>query len=72
MRQFLILARYCARTVYQEQMEIISEHGNKLKPSNLLRLLQAWGQYMRVELKLSAYEFYLSLRRTLGLPPLVV
>ncbi|KAL9121754.1 MAG: hypothetical protein Q9187_001694 [Circinaria calcarea] len=63
---FMILARYCSRTVFQEQLEIIRRHGSVLWPSNLFRLLGAWGSYMRVELKLSIYEYYLSLRRGLG------
>lgn len=65
-RTFLILARYCSRTVFQEQMEIISQNGGILRPSNLIRFLSAWGTYMRVELKLSVYEYYISLRRLVG------
>jgi aarF domain-containing kinase len=65
-RTFLILARYCTRTVYQEQLEKIREHGSFLWPGNLIRVLRAWSSFMRVELKLSAYEFYLALRRMLG------
>lgn len=66
-RTFLILARYCSRTVFQEQMELIAQHGSVLWPQNLFRLAVAWGAYMRVELKLSVYEHYLSVRRKLGL-----
>ena len=62
----MILARYCSRTVFQEQMEIIGQRGSMLWPSNLFRLVATWGSYMRVELKLSFYESYLLLRRTLG------
>ena len=62
----MILARYCSRTVFQEQLEIIRQRGSMLWPTNLFRLLGAWGSYMRVELKLSVYEYYLSLRRGLG------
>jgi len=68
MRSFLILARYCSRTVYQEQMELIREHGSRFRPSNLLRMLRAWSSYMRVELKLSLYEYYVSIRRLAGFP----
>ena len=68
----MILARYCSRTVFQEQMEMISKAGSVLWPSNFLRLANAWASYMRVELKLSLYESYLALRRTLGLDPAVV
>ena len=66
-RTFMILARYCSRTVFQEQMEIIGQHGSLLWPRNMLRLVSAWSSYMRVGLKLSLYEYYISLRRALGL-----
>lgn len=68
-RTFLILARYCSRTVFGEQYEEIRKHGSILWPMNLARLLLAWASYMRVELKLSAYETYLSMRRHLGFAP---
>ncbi|KAI9779793.1 MAG: hypothetical protein M1816_003329 [Peltula sp. TS41687] len=66
MRTFLILARYCSRTVFEEQMEIIGQGGGLLRPGNWLRLLGAWMSYARIELKLSLYESYLSLRRRFG------
>jgi len=62
----MILARYCSRTVFREQLELIRARGSVLWPGNFLRLVGAWGSYMRVELKLSLYEYYLSLRRALG------
>ncbi|KAI9883944.1 MAG: Cytochrome b-c1 complex subunit 7 [Watsoniomyces obsoletus] len=66
-RTFLILARYCTRTVFQEQMEIITQHGGGLlRDGNLIRFLKAWGSYIRIEVKLSLYETWLSLRRMLG------
>ncbi|KAI9696936.1 MAG: hypothetical protein M1836_004897 [Candelina mexicana] len=65
---FLILARYCSRTVFGEQMEEIRRHGSLYLPCNLLRLLSAWASYMRVEWKLSLYEYYISVRRHLGVP----
>lgn len=68
----MILARYCARTVYQEQIEMIRAHGNRFRPDNLLRFLRAWSEYMKVRLKLTGYEWYLSARRTVGLPPLAL
>ena len=71
-RSFLILARYCARTVFQEQMEIIQTSGNRFAPRNIMRFLKAWGDYMKVRLKLTGYEWYLSARRTIGLPPLAL
>lgn len=67
-RTFLILARYCSRTVFQEQIELIQEHGSTLRPVNLFRFLRAWSSYMRVELKLSLYELYISIRRLTGFP----
>lgn len=48
-------------------METVREHGSALWPRNIGRVLAAWAAYMRVELKLSLYEYYLALRRTLGL-----
>lgn len=66
MRTFLILARYCTRTVFEEQMEIIGQRGGLLRPGNWVRLLGAWMSYARIELKLSLYESYLSLRRLFG------
>ncbi|KZF25667.1 putative ubiquinone biosynthesis protein [Xylona heveae TC161] len=65
-RTFLILARYCSRTVFQEKMEQLHASGSIFWPHNLFRLFGAWATYMRVELKLSLYEFYLSLRRGFG------
>jgi len=66
-RSFLILARYCSRTVFEEQMEIIRQHGSLLWPGNFVRSIRAWSSYMRVELKLSLYEYYLSIRRAFGM-----
>ena len=65
-RTFLILARYCTRTVFEEQMEIIRRRGSLLRPGNLARLLGAWASYVRIEVKLSLYEYYLSLQRLFG------
>ncbi|KAA6410147.1 MAG: ABC1 family [Lasallia pustulata] len=66
-RTFMILARYCSRTVFQEQMEILSQRGSIFWPSNLFQLVSAWGSYMRVEVKLSLYEYYISFKRVVGL-----
>ena len=66
-RTFLILAQYCSRTVFQESLETIGQRGSFLWPWNFIRLVNAWGSYMRVELKLSLYEYYLALRRAVGL-----
>ncbi|XXH04309.1 hypothetical protein Hte_010723 [Hypoxylon texense] len=68
MRSFMILARYCARTVFREQVEEISQRpGSLLWPGNALRLLAAWMGYLRVELKLEAFELWLSVKRTIGM-----
>lgn len=66
-RTFLILARYCSRTVYEEQMENIRAMGSLLWLPNTLRLIGAWLGFARVELKLEAFETWLSLKRSLGL-----
>ena len=66
-RTFLILARYAARTVFEEQMEVVRQYGNVLWPRNLFRLLHAWASFMRVELKLEVYEKWLSFRSHVGL-----
>jgi aarF domain-containing kinase len=62
----LILARYATRTVFEEQMEIVAEHGSILRPSNFFRFVSAFATYLRVELKLLAYEKWLSLKTRLG------
>lgn len=66
-RSFMILARYCMRTVYLEQLEHIRAAGSLLWPPNALRLLAAWIGYMRVEIKLEAFESWLKIKRVLGL-----
>ncbi|KAL4983597.1 ABC1 family-domain-containing protein [Aspergillus falconensis] len=66
-RTFLILARYATRTVFEEQMDAISQSGGLLRPSNFWRFLCAWTKFLRVELKLSVYETLLSLKSRLGL-----
>ncbi|KAL9131044.1 MAG: hypothetical protein Q9217_000930 [Psora testacea] len=70
LRNFMILARYCSKTVFQEQMEIISQQGGLLLPKNLFRLIGAWMSFMRVEVKLSLYEWYISCRRIAHLSPI--
>ncbi|KAK0636163.1 ABC1 family-domain-containing protein [Bombardia bombarda] len=65
-RQFLILARYCMRTVFHEQLEEIRRLGSPLWPSNALRIFSAWLSFTRVELKLEAFELWLSVKRMLG------
>ncbi|KAL1983197.1 hypothetical protein VTN96DRAFT_371 [Rasamsonia emersonii] len=64
-RTFLILARYATRTVFEEQMELVSQHGSIFRPSNLFRILSAFAAYLRVEVKLLAYEKWTSLKSRL-------
>jgi aarF domain-containing kinase len=66
-RTFLILARYCSRTVYDETVEQIKAKGSLLWPGNMFRLLGAWVSYFRVEVKLEAFELWLGVQRIVGL-----
>ncbi|KAI0387017.1 ABC1-domain-containing protein [Hypomontagnella monticulosa] len=67
-RSFMILARYCARTVLREQVEEIrARPGSLLWPSNALRFMAAWMSFLRVELKLEAFELWLAVKRMVGL-----
>ena len=69
-RTFLILARYCSRTVFEEQLELLRQRSSSLLwPSNLVQLLRAWASYVRVGVKLSLYEWYLSLQGSLRMEP---
>jgi aarF domain-containing kinase len=71
-RQFLILARYCTRTVFHEQRDDILQSGSLLWPSNALRLVAAWSSFVRVELKLHVFEVWLRVRRALGFKQLEI
>lgn len=62
-RTFLILARYAARCVYEEQVERI---GSLWRVGNLWRWVVAWSDFERVELKLGVYEVWLRIRRVFG------
>ncbi|KAK0760204.1 hypothetical protein N5P37_007284 [Trichoderma harzianum] len=66
-RTFMILARYCTRTVFHEQLEDIVRSGSMLWPPNVMRALTAWIGFVRVELKLEAFELWLGIKRMLGL-----
>ena len=63
-RTFMILARYAARTVFEEQVEGI--RGSLLWMPNLWHYSLALFRYGLVVGKLRAYELYLSARRRLG------
>jgi len=66
-RTFLILARYCSRTVFEEQVEELQKRGSLLWPRNMLGLLGAWLGYFRVEAKLEVFELWLSIKRMVGI-----
>jgi aarF domain-containing kinase len=68
-RSFLILARYCMRTVFYERVEEIRRAGSLFWPPNAVRLFGAWLGYVRVEVKLEVFELWLSVKRMLGLQP---
>ncbi|KAF4551791.1 ABC4-like protein [Elsinoe fawcettii] len=63
-RTFLILARYAARTVYEEQLEKLK--GSLANPRNLWHFIIAWSAFQRVRLKLRAYEGWLAVKTAFG------
>lgn len=69
-RTFMILARYAARTVFEEQVDAI--RGSVLWPSNLVQFSVALAAYAKIAVKLRLYEYYLSARRRLGLQAEVI
>lgn len=69
-RNFLILARYCSRTVFQEKIEAVQNQGGVCKPQNMIRLLLACFSYGKVEAKLLLYEWYILVRRVATSHPL--
>ncbi|GAB7364893.1 hypothetical protein MBLNU230_g5684t1 [Neophaeotheca triangularis] len=69
-RTFMILARYAARSVFEESVEGI--RGSLLWPSNAADYLLALAKYARVAGKLRVYEMYLQIRRRLGLEASVI
>lgn len=66
-RNFMILARYCTRTVFHEQLDEIRSRGSLLWPPNALRVFAAWIGFLRVEVKLEAFELWLGVKRMMGL-----
>ncbi|GAM82910.1 hypothetical protein ANO11243_008960 [Dothideomycetidae sp. 11243] len=68
-RTFLILARYAARTVYEEQLENLN--GSLFNPRVFWRFLTAWSAFEKVQLKLTVYEYWLNVKRLLGLQPVI-
>jgi len=65
-RTFMILARYCTRTVFEEQVEELRKRGSLFWPPNTIRLLAAWIGFLRVEVKLGAFELWLGCKRAFG------
>ncbi|EKD16619.1 ABC1 family protein [Drepanopeziza brunnea f. sp. 'multigermtubi' MB_m1] len=65
-RTFLILARYCSKTVFEEQLEILMGRGSLFWPGNLWGLVRAWAGHFRVEMKLGAFEAWLAFKRGLS------
>ncbi|KAF1814527.1 putative ubiquinone biosynthesis protein [Eremomyces bilateralis CBS 781.70] len=69
-RAFLILARYASRTVYEEQLERL--RGSFLRPSNFVSLVQAWGAFVSIRIKLRFYEIWLGMRSRIGMDPVTI
>ncbi|KAL5629317.1 hypothetical protein BROUX41_001924 [Berkeleyomyces rouxiae] len=66
-RSFMILARYCARMVFQESVEAIKMKGSSiLWPPNAFNYLSAWLSFWRVEMKLNVFEWWIYTCRALG------
>jgi len=65
-RQFLILARYCMRTVFLEQLEEIGKRGSLCWPPNAIRVFAAWIGYVRVGITLEVFEWWIGVKRALG------
>ncbi|KKF97521.1 ABC1 family protein C15C4.02 [Ceratocystis platani] len=67
-RSFMILARYCARTVFQESIDAIKMNGTSmLWPPTAINYLAAWLSFWRVEMKLNVFEWWIYARRALGI-----
>ena len=66
-RAFMILARYAARTVFEERVEVIRAEGGFLGWWGWVRWGVAWLGYARVVGRLGVYEAVLGWRRGLGL-----
>ena len=66
-RSFLILARYAAQTVWEEQVDFLRAKGGLLwPPTHPAILIAAWTNLMRIRLKLAIYEGFLYIRGRLG------
>ncbi len=66
-RSFLILAHYCARTVWEEECEHLRAlDGGLWWPGHWPALLGASWALLRVELRLGVFEWWVWARRVLG------
>lgn len=59
-RTFLIMATYCARTVYEESRERIIRQYRKWGPTLWFKLYMNWWGYFRRQSQLSLYDIYVS------------
>ncbi|KAI5813565.1 ABC1 family-domain-containing protein [Pyronema omphalodes] len=66
-RQFMIMARYCTKAVYEETLEMLNRNGGLLRLGNFFTWLHAVWNYWRVEVKLKAFESALFWKALLGL-----
>ncbi|RKF61284.1 ABC1 family protein MCP2-like protein [Erysiphe neolycopersici] len=62
-RTFLILARYCSRTVLEEKLEELYNKKGLLWPSNMFSLFRCWWDFLRVQVKLEVFELGLVVQR---------
>lgn len=63
-RNFLILARYAARTVYEEQLDNLK--GSLANPRTLWHFLVAWSSFQKLRIKVRAYEGWLAVKAAFG------
>jgi aarF domain-containing kinase len=66
-RTFMIMARYCARAVYEEVLEGIERQGGLLRPGGLMSWFRALWEYWRVGIKLRVFEGVLGVKRRVGI-----
>lgn len=62
-RNFMILAHYCSKTVFKDRVDSIKRHGSLLYPPNMLQFVLAWASFMRIEAKIALYEWFTSIQR---------
>lgn len=66
-RTFMIMARYCARAVYEEVVEGINREGGLLRHGGLWKWCGALWHYWRVGIKLRIFETALGFKRRIGI-----